>query len=350
MTASAGFLNLRAARLGLLRSSARRFLGSRLRLRRRRLASARGSRGRPRAPCRSAAPDAPRAARRSSASQASRASRSSVAARTLISSCALSARSISAITASVRPLSPMMHDGLELVRFARAARCGARRGVGRAWADYRRAMKKSHSSKQWLRRHVEDPYVQRSKREGYRSRAAYKLHEIDERDKLLSPAWWWWTWARRPGGWSQVLGQARGRARARWSRSTCCEMEPIAGVTFIRGDFASPEGLDRGSAGTRTGARPTWSCRTCRPTSPASRSPTRRAPWSSPSSRCDFALKHLQARRGVPGQNLPGCGVRGIPASRCGAAFDKVVVRKPDASRDESAEQYLLARGLRSKP
>ena len=47
-------------------------------------------------------------------------------------------------------------------------------------------MKKSHSSKQWLRRHVNDPYVQRSKREGYRSRSAYKLTEIDERDKVLA--------------------------------------------------------------------------------------------------------------------------------------------------------------------
>src|ERR1043165_8568592 len=46
-------------------------------------------------------------------------------------------------------------------------------------------MKKSHSSKQWLRRHVNDPYVQRSKKEGYRSRSVYKLIEIDERDKLL---------------------------------------------------------------------------------------------------------------------------------------------------------------------
>ena len=47
-------------------------------------------------------------------------------------------------------------------------------------------MKKSHSSKQWLRRHVNDPYVQRSKKEGYRSRSAYKLTEIDERDKVLN--------------------------------------------------------------------------------------------------------------------------------------------------------------------
>src|SRR5471030_2200026 len=75
-------------------------------------------------------------------------------------------------------------------------------------------MKKSHSSKQWLRRHVSDPYVQRSKRDGYRSRSAYKLTEIDDRDKLLKPGMVVIDLGSAPGGWSQVLARRLGAGAA----------------------------------------------------------------------------------------------------------------------------------------
>jgi len=71
-------------------------------------------------------------------------------------------------------------------------------------------VKKSHSSRQWLRRHVNDPYVQRSKREGYRSRSAYKLIEIDERDRLLRPCQVIVDLGSAPGGWSQVAAKRVG--------------------------------------------------------------------------------------------------------------------------------------------
>ena len=71
-------------------------------------------------------------------------------------------------------------------------------------------MKKSHSSKQWLRRHVSDPFVQRSKREGYRSRSAYKLTGIDERDKLIKPGMLVVDLGAAPGGWSQVAAKRVG--------------------------------------------------------------------------------------------------------------------------------------------
>src|SRR5436190_23167313 len=110
-----------------------------------------------------------------------------------------------------------------------------------AWADYRRPMKKSHSSKQWLRRHVEDPYVQRSKREGYRSRAAYKLTELDERDKLIKPGMVVVDLGSAPGGWSQVLSKRLGRD-ALIIAIDLLEMEPMTGVPFLRGDFSMPSG------------------------------------------------------------------------------------------------------------
>src|SRR5262249_502412 len=72
-------------------------------------------------------------------------------------------------------------------------------------------LKKSHSSKQWLQRHVTDPYVQRSKREGYRARSAYKLAEIEARDKLLKPGMVVVDLGAAPGGWSQVASKKVGR-------------------------------------------------------------------------------------------------------------------------------------------
>src|SRR5512141_764110 len=103
-------------------------------------------------------------------------------------------------------------------------------------------MKKSHSSKQWLRRHVNDPYVQRSKREGYRSRSAYKLTEIDERDKLLRPGLAAGDLGAAPGGWSQVLARRLGEPGTVVAIDLL-PMEPIPGVTFLQGDFTLKSGL-----------------------------------------------------------------------------------------------------------
>src|SRR5215470_16167103 len=102
-------------------------------------------------------------------------------------------------------------------------------------------MKKSHSSKQWLRRHVNDPYVQRSKREGYRSRSAYKLTEIDERDKLLKPGMVVVDLGAAPGGWAQVAAKRVG-AVGRVVAIDLLEMEPVPGVEFVQGDFTAASG------------------------------------------------------------------------------------------------------------
>src|SRR5437867_1503312 len=103
-------------------------------------------------------------------------------------------------------------------------------------------MKKSASSKQWLKRHVTDPYVKRSKKEGYRSRSAYKLLEIDERDRLLGPGQVVVDLGSAPGGWSQVAAKKTG-AEGCVVAIDLLEMQAIAGVTFVRADFTVPGGL-----------------------------------------------------------------------------------------------------------
>ena len=205
-------------------------------------------------------------------------------------------------------------------------------------------MKKSHSSKQWLRRHVNDPYVQRSKREGYRSRSAYKLTEIDDRDRLLKGGQVVIDLGSAPGGWTQVLSQRvpSGKIIA----IDLLEMAPVPGVTFLQGDFTTRAGLEavRRALGDRKADVVL-----------SDMAPNLSGIGVSDQARSmdlaeialEFALAHLQPEGSFLVKVFQGAGYDDyLRAMR--AAFRKVVVRKPDASRDESAEQYLLGRGLKA--
>jgi len=100
--------------------------------------------------------------------------------------------------------------------------------------------KKKSSSKAWLKEHREDPYVQQAQREGYRSRACYKLLEIQERDRLISPGMTVLDLGSAPGGWSQVAVELVGHS-GRVIASDILPMDSIAGVDFIEGDFTEDE-------------------------------------------------------------------------------------------------------------
>ena len=103
-------------------------------------------------------------------------------------------------------------------------------------------MKRTRTSNAWLREHVNDPYVQRAKAEGYRSRAAFKLIEIDERDRLIRSGEVVVDLGATPGGWSQVAAQ-RMRGQGRVIALDLLEMEPLRGVEFIQGDFREDDVL-----------------------------------------------------------------------------------------------------------
>jgi 23S rRNA (uridine2552-2'-O)-methyltransferase len=206
-------------------------------------------------------------------------------------------------------------------------------------------VKKSHSSRQWLRRHVNDPYVQRSKREGYRSRSAYKLTEIDERDKLLRPGLVVVDLGAAPGGWSQVAARRVG-AGGKVVAIDLLEMEPVAGVTFVQADFASRQGLAAVEA-SLGGDKADLVLSDMAPNmSGIAVSDQARSMHLAEIAR-DFALLHLKPEGGFLVKIFQGAGYDEYLRS-LRQAFRKVVVRKPAASRDESAEQYLLARGLRT--
>ena len=206
-------------------------------------------------------------------------------------------------------------------------------------------MKKSHSSKQWLRRHVEDPYVQRSKREGLRSRAAYKLTEIDAKDRLIKPGMVAVDLGVAPGGWSQVMAK-RLAGKGSIVAIDLLEMPPIPGVTFIRADFTSAAGLsaiDAALAGRM--ADLVLSDMSPNMTGIAFTDQVRSMELAELAR--DFALTHLRPDGAFLVKVFQGPGYAEFHRS-LKLGFGKVAVRKPGASRDESAELYLLARGLKS--
>ena len=206
-------------------------------------------------------------------------------------------------------------------------------------------MKKSTSSKKWLRRHVNDPYVQRSKREGYRSRSAYKLSEIDDRDRILKPAMVVVDLGAAPGGWSQILARRVGPSGTIIAIDLL-PMEPVSGVTFVQGDFTRKSGLaaiDHALNGRK--ADVVLSDMAPNLTGIAVSDQARTMELAELTR--DFALLHLKRDGALLVKIFQGAGYDEYLKS-LRREFQKVVVRKPDASRDESAEQYLLARGLRT--
>src|SRR3954468_12766133 len=100
-------------------------------------------------------------------------------------------------------------------------------------------MSRGKKSSDWMRAHVRDPYVRRARDSGYRSRAAYKLIEIAERDRLLRPGATVVDLGAAPGSWSQVLAERVGPS-GRIVAIDLSPVEPIRGVTVIQGDFRDP--------------------------------------------------------------------------------------------------------------
>jgi len=104
-------------------------------------------------------------------------------------------------------------------------------------------MPKTKSSRRWMQRHVNDAYVQRAQREGYRSRAAYKLLELQEKDHLIRPGQVVVDLGAAPGGWSQVAGELVGR-NGRVFAMDLLAMDPLPNVDFLQGDFREQVVLD----------------------------------------------------------------------------------------------------------
>jgi len=197
-------------------------------------------------------------------------------------------------------------------------------------------MKRSKTSKQWMMEHVTDPYVQRAQKEGYRSRAAYKLLEINEKDRLLKPGSVVVDLGATPGGWSQVAAAKGCQVIA----LDLLPLQPLPGVEFIQGDFREEAVLAQLEE--KLGGKPVALVISdmAPNVSGISVSDQARAMHLAELA-LDFASNHLQPGGAFLVKVFQGVGFEDfIRLMR--SRFGKVVTRKPKASRDRSSEQYLL--------
>jgi 23S rRNA (uridine2552-2'-O)-methyltransferase len=208
-------------------------------------------------------------------------------------------------------------------------------------------MKRSKTSQQWMKEHVNDVYVKRAKAEGYRSRASFKLLEIAQRDKLLRPGMTVVDLGATPGGWSQVARAQVGN-QGRVFALDILDMEPLPGVTFMLGDFREPEAEARLSAALE-GRRIDLVLSDMSPNiSGIAMSDQARAMHLAELA-LEFAVKHLKPGGNFLVKVFQGSGFQEF-FKEMQARFEKVSTRKPEASRGRSNELYLLGSKCRTAP
>ena len=203
---------------------------------------------------------------------------------------------------------------------------------------------RSKSSKAWLHEHVNDHYVHMAKKDGYRARAAYKLLEINEKDKIIKPGTVLADLGSAPGSWSQVAAKLAGNTGKVFALDIL-PMEPIAGVDFIQGDFRESTVLTEfeqllagrpldlvicdmapNMAG-NTVIDQTRSIYLCELA-------------------LDFAAEHLKPGGTFLVKVFQGSAFQEFQAAMK-SVFAAVATRKPEASRNRSNEIYLLGRNKR---
>jgi 23S rRNA (uridine2552-2'-O)-methyltransferase len=205
--------------------------------------------------------------------------------------------------------------------------------------------KKHRFGKAWMQEHVNDPYVQEAQRRGYRSRAAFKLIELDARDRLLRPGMRVVDLGAAPGSWSQVLRERLGPS-GRIVAIDLLEMDPVAGVTFVQADFRDDEGLA--------------ALETALANAPVDLVVSDMAPNLSGIDPVDqarsvhlgelaleFAISHLREGGDLVVKVFQGSGLAELQRA-IAARFAKVYVRKPKSSRDRSRETFLVGKGFRA--
>ncbi len=200
------------------------------------------------------------------------------------------------------------------------------------------------NSRDWVKRHLSDPYVKKANEEGYRSRAVYKLQEIDQAEKLIKPGMVIVDLGSAPGGWSQMAIKKVGTP-GKVVAIDLLPMEAIERVHFIQADFSADEGLDAvveaienqpvdlvisDMAPNLTGIVITDQARL----------------YALGELAMEFAVRFLKPNGAFLVKVFQGDGFEPF-VKLLRSNFVKVDAKKPDASRDESREVYLLARGLK---
>jgi len=211
-------------------------------------------------------------------------------------------------------------------------------------------MAKKKFSKNWVNQHIQDPYVKLALQKGYRARAAFKLIEILDIEKLMHPGDVVVDLGATPGSWSQVarerLKRADGTINGQVIALDMLEMDPIAGVEFILGDFRL-DGVLHALEESLQGKAVDLVVSDMAPnlTGVASADSARIAHLCELAQ--DFSTRHLKPDGVLIMKAFHGSGFSQI-VQDLKKQFVKVVERKPKASRDKSSETFLVARGLKA--
>jgi len=203
-------------------------------------------------------------------------------------------------------------------------------------------MKPAKTSKAWMAAHVNDSFVQQARQAGYRSRAAYKLLEIDARDRLFVPGMTVVDLGSNPGSWSQVALSAVGQ-KGRVIALDILPMQPIPGVVFIQGDFRENKVLTELEQ-TLAGKKVDMVISDMSPNLTGIHVSDQARSAYLAELALEFCDAHLNPGKSFLVKVFQGSGYEPF-RQLMQASFDKVVTVKPKASRDRSKEVYLLGRG-----
>jgi len=205
-------------------------------------------------------------------------------------------------------------------------------------------MARSKSSNNWLQEHVSDPYVKQAQRDGYRSRSSYKLIQLNERDRLIRPGMLIVDLGSAPGGWSQVATKLAGE-QGRVIATDILPMDPLKNVDFIQGDFTEESVLNEVLE--RLGGRkPQLVICDIAPNITGIDSADQASSMYLVELALDFVRQALEPKGDFVVKVFQGAGSDAY-LKDVRSSFDKMLVRKPAASRPRSREVYLVAKGFK---
>ena len=206
-------------------------------------------------------------------------------------------------------------------------------------------MARSKSSNKWLERHVKDPYVRKARSDGYRSRAAFKLIEVDKRDRLFTPGARVVDLGAAPGGWAQVAA-AKVTPGGKVIAVDLLEIVPMSGVTVFRGDFREPA-MQAELVTELDGFKADVVLSDMSPNISGIASADQARAAELVSVAMDFCRAQLKPDGAFLVKVFHGGEFANV-LKDMKTAFRLVRTVKPAASREESRETFLLARGLKS--
>jgi 23S rRNA (uridine2552-2'-O)-methyltransferase len=205
-------------------------------------------------------------------------------------------------------------------------------------------MARTKSSAGWLSRHVSDPYVKQAQKDGYRARSAYKLIELNEKDRLIRPGMRILDLGSAPGGWSQVAGKLVG-ARGRVLATDILPMDELPNVDFIQGDFTE-DAIVQQLLDWLGGAKFDLIISDIAPNTTGIDSADAARSIYLLELALDVARRTLKSDAGFVAKMFQGSGSDQF-LKELRTHFERVSVRKPAASRKESREVYVVARAFK---